>query len=334
VGCSQSPDESPNASPPENIDQAPASSAEVPSPDGLIALRFAVDGGVPTYAVYYQQGEVVAKSRLGLVLQDMADLVDGFELIATSRDSIESVWTPVWGTRSEILDKYNSLVVALREIEPPHRLLSIDVRTYDDGDVFRYIIPKQSDLKEFVNNGEFTDFNFSPDREAYIGIIREDGRGKSQQVDYPRTTVGEVPPHKRETFLALIHAGPAWVAITEGKDTETVVNVLIKQAHKLPRELYTSLTWDRGKESADHKRFLLATDVDVYFCDPQSPWQRGSNEQLNGLLRQYFPKGMDLSNIHQNKLNAVARQLNGRPRETLDFETPAERFSQCVASIG
>jgi len=109
---------------------------------------------------------------------------------------------------------------------------------------------------------------------------------------------------------------------------------LIKQAHKLPRELYKSLTWDRGKEIADHKRFSLATDINVYFCDPQSPWQRGSNEQINGLLRQYFPKGMDLSGVHQNKLNAVARQLNERPRETLNFETPAERFNQCVASIG
>jgi IS30 family transposase len=118
------------------------------------------------------------------------------------------------------------------------------------------------------------------------------------------------------------------------KDTQTVIDALIKQAHKLPQELYRSLTWDRGKEMADHKRFSLATDIQVYFCDPQSPWQRGSNEQINGLLRQYFPKGMDLSGIHQNKLNAVARQLNERPRETLDFETPAERFAQCVASIG
>ncbi len=118
-----------------------------------------------------------------------------------------------------------------------------------------------------------------------------------------------------------------------GKDTETVVDALIKQAHKLPRELYKSLTWDRGKEMADHKRFSLATDVKVYFCDPQQPWQRGSNENTNGLLRQYFPKGMDLSGINQNRLNAVARRLNERPRETLNFETPAERFSQCVASI-
>jgi IS30 family transposase len=116
------------------------------------------------------------------------------------------------------------------------------------------------------------------------------------------------------------------------KDTKTVINALIKHAHKLPRELYKSLTWDRGKEMADHQRFSLDTNIKVYFCDPQSPWQRGSNENTNGLLRQYFPKGMDLSNVHQNRLNAVARRLNERPRETLNFRTPAERFSQCVAS--
>ncbi len=118
------------------------------------------------------------------------------------------------------------------------------------------------------------------------------------------------------------------------KDTKTVINALIKHAHKLPRELYKSLTWDRGKEMADHKRFSLDTDIKVYFCDPRSPWQRGSNENTNGLLRQYFPKGMDLSNIHQNRLNAIARQLNERPRKTLGFRTPAERFAACVASIG
>ena len=119
-----------------------------------------------------------------------------------------------------------------------------------------------------------------------------------------------------------------------GKDTETVINALIKQAHKLPRELYKSLTWDRGKEMADHQRFTLATDIKVYFCDPSSPWQRGSNENTNGLLRQYFPKGTDLSVHSQAKLNAVARRLNERPRKTLEYETPAERFNACVASIG
>ncbi len=130
------------------------------------------------------------------------------------------------------------------------------------------------------------------------------------------------------------HTRYVMLARVESKDTETVVNALIKQAHKLPRELYKSLTWDRGKEMADHERFSLATDIQVYFCDPQNPWQRGSNENTNGLLRQYFPKGMDLSTVHQNRLNAVARRLNERPRETLNFETPAERFNQCVASIG
>jgi len=124
------------------------------------------------------------------------------------------------------------------------------------------------------------------------------------------------------------------MAKVNSKDTETVINALIKHAQQLPRELYTSLTWDRGKEMADHQRFTLATDIKVYFCDPQNPWQRGSNENTNGLLRQYFPKGTDLSLHSQTKLNAVARQLNERPRKTLNFETPAQRFGQCVASTG
>ena len=119
-----------------------------------------------------------------------------------------------------------------------------------------------------------------------------------------------------------------------GKDTETVTNALIKNARKLPQELYKSLTWDRGKEMADHQRFTLATDIKVYFCDPHNPWQRGTNENTNGLLRQYFPKGIDLSAYSQAKLNAVARKLNERPRKTLNYETPAERFSQSVASTG
>ena len=118
------------------------------------------------------------------------------------------------------------------------------------------------------------------------------------------------------------------------KDTQTVVNALIKNARKLPHELYKSLTWDRGKEMAGHQRFTLATDIQVYFCDPRSPWQRGSNENTNGLLRQYLPKGIDISRYSQAKLNAVARQLNERPRKTLGFRTPAEMFSQTVASTG
>jgi len=140
---------------------------------------------------------------------------------------------------------------------------------------------------------------------------------------------------KNSQIATLVERQTRYVMLVKvaGKDTETVINALIKNARKLPDELYQSLTWDRGKEMADHKRFTLATDIKVYFCDPQNPWQRGSNENTNGLLRQYFPKGTDLSGYSQAKLNAVARRLNERPRKTLNFETPAERFHQTVASI-
>ena len=130
------------------------------------------------------------------------------------------------------------------------------------------------------------------------------------------------------------HTRYAMLVKIASKDTETFINALIKNARKLPQELYKSLTWDRGKEMAGHKRFTLATDIKVYFCDPQNPWQRGTNENTNGLLRQYFPKGTDLSVYSQAKLNAVARKMNERPRKTLNYETPAERFSRSVASIG
>ena len=128
------------------------------------------------------------------------------------------------------------------------------------------------------------------------------------------------------------HTRYVMLAKVANKETQTVVSALIKQAKNLPNELYKSLTWDRGKELADHRRFTLATDIAVYFCDPQSPWQRGSNENTNGLLRQYFPKGADLSVYSQAHLNKVARQLNERPRKTLAFQTPADRFNACVAT--
>jgi IS30 family transposase len=127
------------------------------------------------------------------------------------------------------------------------------------------------------------------------------------------------------------HTRYVLLAKVQNRDSASVITALIEQAKRLPDELLKSLTWDRGKEMAQHKRFTLATDVAVYFCDPQSPWQRGSNENTNGLLRQYFPKGTNLSVHSQERLDEVARQLNGRPRKTLGFETPAERFAACVA---
>ena len=148
---------------------------------------------------------------------------------------------------------------------------------------------------------------------------------------------GDLLSGSNSSFMATLverHSRYVMLAKVDSKDTQTVVSALIKQAKTLPNELYKSLTWDRGKELAAHQRFTMATDVDVYFCDPQSPWQRGSNENTNGLLRQYFPKGTDLSVHSQAHLNKVARQLNERPRKTLEFETPAERFNACVASTG
>jgi IS30 family transposase len=118
------------------------------------------------------------------------------------------------------------------------------------------------------------------------------------------------------------------------KDTATVVRVLSRQVRKLPRELRRSLTWDRGLELAAHKDFTVATDVQVYFCDPHSPWQRGSNENTNGLLRQYFPKGSDLSVHSQKHLDAIALRLNTRPRQTLGWKTPADKLNDTVALTG
>jgi IS30 family transposase len=122
------------------------------------------------------------------------------------------------------------------------------------------------------------------------------------------------------------HTRYAMLIKIPSKDTASVVGALARHVRRLPAELRRSLTWDRGKEMADHKAFTVATDVKVYFCDPRSPWQRGSNENTNGLLRQYFPKGKDLSVYSQAYLNKVALRLNQRPRETLGFECPVDRL--------
>ena len=141
---------------------------------------------------------------------------------------------------------------------------------------------------------------------------------------------------KNSYIVTLVERHSRYVMLAKVSDrtSKSVVSAMIKQAKKLPNELYKSLTLDRGSEFADHPRLKVEANVDVYFCDPSSPWQRGSNENTNRLLRQYFPKGTDISLHSQAKLNAVARQLNERPRKTLAYETPAERFKACVASIG
>ena len=130
------------------------------------------------------------------------------------------------------------------------------------------------------------------------------------------------------------HSRFAMLIKVPSKDTAVVVKALSRHIRKLPATLRRSLTWDRGLEMAKHKNFTVATDVQVYFCDPQSPWQRGTNENTNLLLRQYFPRGTDLSGYSQAQLNQVALRLNQRPRKTLGFQTPASKLQQSVASTG
>ena len=146
---------------------------------------------------------------------------------------------------------------------------------------------------------------------------------------------GDLIGGSKNSYIATLverHSRYVMLVKVANKDTNSVVSALIKQSQRLPRELYKSLTWDRGKELADHPRLTLATHVDVYFCDPQSPWQRGTNENTNRLLRQYLPRGTDLSVHSQAKLSGIARQLNERPRKTLQYQTPAEMFQACVAA--
>src|SRR5450755_2432777 len=138
---------------------------------------------------------------------------------------------------------------------------------------------------------------------------------------------------KNSHIATLVERHSRFVALVKvpSKDTTTVVAALSRHVRKLPASLRRSLTWDRGLEMAKHKSFTVATDVKVYFCDPQSPWQRGTNENTNGLLRQYFPRRTDLSGYAQSDLDKIALRLNQRPRKTLGFETPASKLHASVA---
>lgn len=180
-------------------------------------------------------------------------------------------------------------------------------------------------------------------RRSHKSNLRGQGRGQIVDAISIRERPAEVedravPGHwegdllsgKNQSYIATLverHSRFVMLVRLKSKDSRAVAATLARHVRKLPAELRRSLTWDRGLEMARHKEFRLATDVDVYFCDPRSPWQRGSNENTNGLLRQYFPKGTDLSTFSQARLNTVAKRLNTRPRKTLEWKTPAQALA-------
>ena len=189
---------------------------------------------------------------------------------------------------------------------------------------------------------------FSRIRRSQHSRIFKDGRGQIPEAISIRERPAEVedralPGHWEGDLLrgsgnshiaTLVERHSRFVLLIKvrSRDTAEVVRALSKHVRKLPATLGRSLTWDRGLEMAKHKDFTVATDVQVYFCDPQSPWQRGSNENTNGLLRQYFPKNTDLTDYSQSDLNKVALRLNQRPRQTLGFQTPGSKLQESVAS--
>jgi IS30 family transposase len=176
------------------------------------------------------------------------------------------------------------------------------------------------------SRGQIVDAISIRERPAEIEDRAVPGHGEGDLISGSKNShlVTLVERHSRFTTLIKVPS----------KDTAVVVAALSRQIRKLPATLRCSLTWDRGLEMAKHQTFTVATDVKVYFCDPQSPWQRGTNENTNGLLRQYFPKRTDLSGYTQAELGKVALRLNQRPRKTLGFQTPASRLQESVASTG
>ena len=179
--------------------------------------------------------------------------------------------------------------------------------------------------------GQIVDAVSIRERPAEVGDRALPGHWESDLLAGGRNTHIATLVERRSRFVMLVKV--------EGKDSDSVIFGLIRQVQTLPAALMTSLTWakqpeNRGTEMAQYKRFAIATDVGVYFCDPRSPWQRGSNENTNGLLRQYFPNGCDLSAYSQADLDQIANSLNTRPRETLGFHTPTAIFTQSVALTG
>jgi IS30 family transposase len=174
--------------------------------------------------------------------------------------------------------------------------------------------------------GQIKDAVSIRERPPEVGDRAVPGHWEGDLLAGARNTHVATPVERSSRFVMLVRVG--------GKDTGSVVEALSAQIRRLPKAMMDTLTWDRGTEMADHKRFTIATDVEVYFCDPKSPWQRGTSENTNRLLRQYLPKGTDLSAHSQHDLDAIALKLNSRPRKTLAYRTPAATLAQTVAPTG
>ncbi|WP_020181889.1 IS30 family transposase [Methylotenera sp. 1P/1] len=253
------------------------------------------------------------------------------ELIKTITCKLQSNWSPQqiagWLKREFPTEEHNQV-----SHETIYRSLYVQTRGVLKKELIQYLrtkrIMRRSKHSSLKGNGlgQITDTVSISERPASIEDRAIPGHWEGDLI----------AGSKNSYIVTLVERHSRFVMLGKIKDrkSESVVSALIKQAKKLPNELYKSLTLDRGTEFAEHRRFQVETNIDVYFCDPNSPWQRGSNENTNRLLRQYFPKGTDLSVHSQAKLSAVARRLNERPRKTLDYETPAERFKACVASTG
>lgn len=191
--------------------------------------------------------------------------------------------------------------------------------------------------KRVMRRSKYASTNGQPRGQIIDGISIRERPTDIEDRAIPGHWEGDLITGSKNTHIAtLVERQSRYTMLVKvaGKDTNNVVAALIKQISKLPTELRRSLTWDRGMEMALHKQFTIATEVQVYFCDPQSPWQRGTNENTNRLLRQYFPKGTELSGYSQSELDEVALRLNQRPRKTLGYCTPAEKLQKCVASTG
>ena len=252
-------------------------------------------------------------------------------LCRTISRKLQLNWSPEqiagWLKRAYPQEEYNQV-----SHETIYRSLFVQARGVLKKELVKHLRSKRTmrrskhATEKGVDRGQIKDMVSISERPASVEDRAVPGHWEGDLISGPKNSYIATLVERHTRYVMLVKL--------PDKSTQTVVSALIRQSKTLPTELYKSLTWDRGKELTDHRRFSLVTDIDVYFCDPRSPWQRGSNENTNGLLRQYFPKGTDLSVYTQAHLNKVARQLNERPRKTLGFETPAERFNACVASIG